>query len=100
MLSEAYGTDTMEKSSVFERYKLLKDGWLNVECIEGSSRKKTHKKCDKNDEEVSNPFCSEKAKYSTRLSMCKDWRGYAKLCVEDFLNFGLKLNAVPWQAFG
>jgi hypothetical protein len=44
MLSEAYGTDTMEKSSVFERHKLLKDGWLNVEYIEGSGRKKTHKK--------------------------------------------------------
>jgi len=43
MLSEAYGTDAMEKSSVFERHKRFKDGWLNVECIEGSGRKKTHK---------------------------------------------------------
>jgi len=71
VLSEAYGTDTMEKSSVSERHKQLKDGWLSVEFTEGSGRKKTHKKCDKNYEQVSNPFCSEKTKYSTRLSMCK-----------------------------
>jgi hypothetical protein len=44
MLSEAYDTDTMEKSSVFERHNRLKCGWLNVEYIEGSGRKKTHKK--------------------------------------------------------
>jgi hypothetical protein len=43
MLSEAYGTDTMEKSSVFEPHKRLKDGWLNLEYIDGSGRKKTHK---------------------------------------------------------
>lgn len=34
----------LEKSSVFERHKRLKDGWLYVECIEGSGRKKRHKK--------------------------------------------------------
>jgi len=44
MLSGAYGTDTLEKSSVFERRKRLKYGWLNAECIEGSGRKKTHQK--------------------------------------------------------
>jgi hypothetical protein len=57
MLSKAFGTDTMEKSSVFERHKRLKDGWLNAEYTEDSCRKKTHKKCDKNYEQVSNPFC-------------------------------------------
>ena len=62
--------------------------------------RKHTKKCDKNYEQVSNLICSEKAKYSARLSMCKYWRGYAKLYVEDFLNFGLKLNPVPWQASG
>jgi hypothetical protein len=30
MLSEAFGTDSMEKPSVFEQHKGLKDGWLNV----------------------------------------------------------------------
>jgi hypothetical protein len=44
MLSEAYGTATMEKSSVFERHKWLKDDWLNVEYVEDRFRKKTHKK--------------------------------------------------------
>jgi hypothetical protein len=43
MLSEAFGTDAMEKSSVFERHKRLKDGWLNVGYIEVSSQKKTQK---------------------------------------------------------
>jgi hypothetical protein len=71
ILSEAYDTNTVEKSSVFEQHKRLKDDWLNVEFIEGSGRNKTHKECDKNDEQINNPFCSEKAKYSTMLSMCK-----------------------------
>jgi len=43
MLSEAFGTDIMEKSSVFERHKRLKDGWLNVGYIEVSSQNKTQK---------------------------------------------------------
>jgi hypothetical protein len=81
----------MENSSVVERHTWLK-GWMNVEYIEGSGRKKTRRQCDKNGEQVSNPLCSRKAKFSTRLSMCTYWRAYVQLCAEDFLNFGLKLT--------
>jgi hypothetical protein len=51
MLTEAYGTDAMKKTSVFEWYKRFKVGWEDVKDNERTGRPKTHR-TDENVEKV------------------------------------------------
>jgi hypothetical protein len=76
MPSEAYGTETMKKTSVFEQHGWFIVGQDNVEDVGSSGSRKTRR----SDENVENELCAKPNSYPNRCSEEGDGsaEGYSK----------------------